>query len=222
MITPLDIAEALAWEARLFEEVVRHPEKHYVKLWQSGQCLVAPRKHAAQTGFEAARDAMAESGWPVHLRATGGDVTPQGPNIVNVTHVYSWPSGGPFNIEAAYDRLCTPIETALGPGASRGWQDGAFCDGAYNIQFDGKKFAGTAMRFRPCREDKSRHAVLAHALMLLEPPSKEAIEALNAYLTALGEPRRIRAEAHCGLPAEMSVDTFQARMLEAFETPDFP
>ena len=217
MIETLDVGAGLEWEARLFEEVARRPEKRFLKLWQGPAALVAPRKLAAKAGFDAAAAEMAAAGWPVHVRATGGDATPQGPGIVNVTHVYTQASGGAFDIGAAYGRLCAPIAAALGDGASVGWQPGAFCDGAYNVQWQGRKFAGTAMRFRPCRADKSAHTVLAHALMLIAPPGAEAIGAINRFLGALGEPRVIRAEAHTGLPEGQSAEDFIARLLAAFE-----
>ncbi len=216
----LDTGAALDWEARLFEEVSRHPEKRFLKIWEGTQSLVAPKKLAALPAFAAVADQMAQDGWPVHVRATGGDATPQGPGVLNVTHVYTWNSGGPFDIKAAYDRLCTPIERALGEGASRGWQPGAFCDGAYNVQWRGRKFAGTAMRFRPGRKDKSSHTVLAHALMLMAPPGSEVIDAINRLLSGLDQDRRILAEAHTGLPGGASAETFIDRLQSAFREVD--
>ena len=218
-IDTLDTGAALEWETRLFEEVSRRPKKHFLKLWQGTQSLVAPKKLAAKSGFKAAAAELGMAGWPVHVRATGGDATPQGPGIVNVTHVYTWASGGPFDIPAAYHRICRPIEAALGQGAAHGWQPGAFCDGAYNVQWNGLKFAGTALRFRPCRDDKSSHTVLAHALMLFEPPSSVAIAAINQFLTRLGEQRTIRYDAHTGLPSGQSAEDFLTRLLDAFNAP---
>ena len=215
-IETLEAGEALAHEMTLLGEVSAAPGARRLWFWQSPQALVAPKKMASLPGFDAAADKMAAAGWPVHLRATGGDVTPQGPGIVNVTHVYTVDRAADFSIEAEYDRLCAPIETALGPGAARGWMPGAFCDGAYNVQFHGRKFAGTAMRFRPARGDRSRMAVMAHALMLMEPPSAAAIDALNAFLEALGEARRIDPASHIGVGREVSA--FVACLTEAFET----
>lgn len=220
MIDTLDTGAALDWETRLFEEVSRHPEKRFLKVWRGSQSLVAPKKLAIKPGFEAAADAMAAEGWPVHVRATGGDATPQGPGIVNVTHVYTHASNAAFDIGAAYRRLCAPIEQALGAGAAHGWQPGAFCDGAFNVQWNGLKFAGTAMRFRPGRMDKSTHTVLAHALMLFEPPSADAIAAINRLLATLGEDRVIRAEAHTGLPSGQSAESFLTRLVAAFDDGD--
>ena len=216
-IDQLDTGRALAWETQLFDEVARHPEKAFLKVWEGSRSLVAPKKLATLPAFAEVSAKLTEDGWPVHVRATGGDVTPQGPGILNITHVYTWPSGGPFDITAGYHRLCAPIEAALGSGASRGWQPGAFCDGAYNVQWNGLKFAGTAMRFRPGREDKSSHTVLAHALMLIEPPEPEAIAALNQFLRGLDQDRTILHNTHTGLPTGQCVDDFIMRLVQAFK-----
>lgn len=216
-IDKLDTGRALAWETQLFDEVARHPEKAFLKVWEGSRSLVSPKKLAALPAFAKVAAKLTEEGWPVHVRATGGDVTPQGPGILNITHVYTWPSRGPFDIAAGYHRLCAPIEAALGSGASRGWQPGAFCDGAYNVQWNGLKFAGTAMRFRPGREDKSSHTVLAHALMLIEPPEPGAIAALNQFLRGLDQDRTILLDTHTGLPTGQSVDGFIIRLVQAFE-----
>ncbi len=219
MINRLDIGAALDWEGRLFEEVAKRPEKRFLQVWSSEPSLVSPKKLSTLPGYPDAAREMAKAGWPVHLRATGGDVTPQGPGIVNVTHVYTHASGGAFDIEAAYGRLCQPIVRALGGDASIGWQPGAFCDGAYNVQWAGLKFAGTAMRFRPSRADKSSHTVLAHALMLFEPPSGDAIAAVNRFLSLLGEPRTIDPTAHTGLPDGLRADQFLKRLRSEFDAP---
>lgn len=220
MIETVDTGAALEWEMRLFDEVSRRPEKRFLKVWQGSQSLVAPKKLAIKPGFAEAARALAAEGWPVHVRATGGDATPQGPGIVNVTHVYTHASNGLFDIGAAYRRLCAPIERALGEGAAHGWQPGAFCDGAFNVQWNGLKFAGTAMRYRPGRIDKSSHTVLAHALMLFEPPRPEGIAAINRLLELLGEPRVISPEAHTGLPRGQSAESFLDRLVAAFAETD--
>lgn len=212
----IETGAALEWELRLFEEVARHPEKRFLVFWQGNQALVVPKKLAAKSKFEDVAKRSGAAGWPVHVRATGGDATPQGRGVLNVTHVYTCDSGGAFDIPAAYGRLCAPIEQALGTEASRGWQPGAFCDGAYNVQWQGRKFAGTALRFRPCHDDKSRHTVLAHALMLTEPPGVETIGAINTLLAALGETRVIARAAHTGLPDGLDRIAFLSRLEQAF------
>ena len=215
-IETLPVEAALAREVAHLSDVAADPARRILWVWSGPQSLVVPRNLVGNPRFAEAAEMMAERGWPVSVRATGGDVTPQGPGIVNISHVYAVPPTKAFDMQAEYDRLCTPIEAALGPGASRGWQPGAFCDGAHNVQFEGRKFAGTAMRFRPCREDRTRFAVLAHALMLFEPPAPAAIGALNSFLAALGAPRVIEPEAHTGLPPNLAPEAFLTRLAAAF------
>ncbi|MEL7345394.1 MAG: protein ligase [Pseudomonadota bacterium] len=215
-IDTLDAARALAREGDLLDRVSTHPEETYLWFWQSPRALVAPRKLAAKPQFETAVAEMAARGWPVYLRGSGGDVTPQGAGIVNVTHVYARPQGEAFDLEQAYERICGPLQAVLGDRSSRGWMPGAFCDGAHNIQIDGRKFAGTAMRFRPARANRTRYAVMAHAIMLFEPPQPSAIEALNRFLIALDEDRRIALEAHTGLPKDLTPKDFIRRLSSAF------
>jgi lipoate-protein ligase A len=212
----LDAADALAREGELLADISSAPGMRHLWLWQSPRALVVPRKLAVLPGFADAARASREAGWPVTQRITGGDATPQGPGIVNVTHVYSVPARG-FDMGREYDRLCAPIERSLGPAASRGWNPGAFCDGAHNVQVGGLKFAGTAMRFRPCAADRARMAVMAHALMLMRAPEAEAIAALNRLLHALGEPRLIDAAAHGGLPRGRTEADFLPTLAAAFD-----
>lgn len=211
-----DPAEALSREMELLDRVVNAPENRVLWFWQSPQCLVVPRKLCVMPGYAEASGQLAASGWPVHQRSSGGDATPLGPGIVTVSHVYASEPGQQFELKDQYDRLCSPIENALGTGASRGWQPGAFCDGAYNVQWNDLKFAGTAMRFRRCKGSSSRMAVLAHALMLFKTPTSEAIEAINRFLQILGEDREIRSEAHTGLRAGLDPEVFVKRLKDEF------
>lgn len=210
----MNITDALAREVDLLAQTAADPRQHHVLFWQSNQALVCPRKLAVKSEFPKAVALLADRGWPVVTRATGGDVTPQGPGIINVSLIYV--PDGPPNIEAAYDHLCTPMERALGADASRGWNPGAFCDGAHNVQWQGRKFAGTAQRVKRCK-GTDRSAVLAHALMLMKPPSAEAIEALNLFLEVLQEPRRIDLECHTGLPEGMTQETFLKTLGNAYK-----
>lgn len=215
-VTTLEAEAALAREAELLAHVAANPKARFLWFWQSPQSLVAPRKMSTLPGFDEVAEELAREGWPVSLRATGGDVTPQGPGIVNVSHVYATPPGTSVNIDAEYGALCAPIESALGDGASRGWQPGAFCDGAHNVQYEGMKFAGTAMRIKRCRTDTKQKAILAHALMLIAPPPDAAITALNRFLSALSEPRVIDKGAHTGLPKGTVQDQFLAELTDEF------
>lgn len=213
MIDTLEIASALAHEMDMLARAANDPAQRHIWFWQSPRALVVPRSLSVRSGFKDAQIQLENAGWPVVIRATGGDVTPQGPEIVNVSLIYT--SDGPPDVNATYDRLCAPMERCLGSGASRGWNPGAFCDGAYNVQMNGLKFAGTAQRFKRC-PGQDRTAVLSHALMLLRPPAQEAIEAVNRLLNLMGEAREINIAAHTGLPANISPDSFIAELHAAY------
>lgn len=212
----LDAGEALARELDLLEDVSQNPSHRHVWLWESPQCLVSPKSLSTKASFAASAETMKSDGWPINLRSTGGDVTPQGTGILNVTHVYATKPGQAVDLKQEYDKLCTSIEQALGAGASRGWQPGAFCDGEYNVQLNGLKFAGTAMRIRRGKADRTQSAVLAHAIMLIEPVSLNAIEAINRFLTLLGEDRQINIAAHASLPSDITKLTFAKKLETAF------
>ncbi|MBN9670921.1 protein ligase [Labrenzia aggregata] len=200
----------------LLDDVSRNPDRRHLWFWESPKCLVAPKSLSNKANFEQASSVLEAEGWPVNLRSTGGDVTPQGAGIVNVSHVYATEPGKPVDLKREYDRLCTPLEQALGPGAGRGWQPGAFCDGEFNVQLNNRKFAGTAMRVRRGKADRNRSAILAHAIMLIDPVSTDAIDAINRFLSLLGEDRRIDVQAHACLPRNISRQAFVATLTETF------
>lgn len=219
MIERIDAAKALNRELDLLEDVSHHPDRRHLHFWESPGCLVAPMSFKGKPKFQYAVEQLENSGWPVHSRSTGGDATPQGPGIFNLTHVYANPPGLQIDLSREYDRLCTSIEKALGPGASIGWQPGAFCDGAYNVQLNGLKFAGTALRIRRCKADRSQHAVLAHAIMLSKPVAADAIRAINTFLSLLEEEREIEIAAHTHLPDDISQDEFARRLTDEILAP---
>lgn len=216
MVDFLDAAEALARELELLEDVSRNPDNRHLWFWESPRSLVSPKSLSTKPRFGEASHRLAAEGWTVNLRSTGGDVTPQDAGILNVTHVYATEPGKPVDLKEEYNRLCTPIEQALGPGASRGWKPGAFCDGEYNVQLNGLKFAGTAMRIRRGKADRTRSAIMAHAIILIEPVSIDAIDAINRFLNLLGEERTIDLKAHTCLPEDDTKPAFIARLTKAF------
>ncbi len=211
------MSEGLTQEEKMFAAVAQTPLQRYLSVWRAHTpSLVVPRKYAVASWFDTAKDDLNARGWPIFMRATGGDITPQGPGIVNVSHIYTVPAGAQFSLDREYDRLCTPIEMALGGQAKRGWQRHSFCDGAYNVVCNGQKFAGTALRIRRAKADPSRMVVLAHALMLIERPAFPAISAINVFLEYAGRPPDISLEAHTSLPSDLSEKAFLERLCDEF------
>lgn len=207
LVRELALADALAWEADRLADVVAERCSAAALLWSCEPALVAPSRMSSLFGFNSARMCAARAGWPVHLRATGGDLVPQGPGIVNLTLVFRGPRSAAFSLEAAYRRLTAPICEALsevGLSPHHAPVPGAFCDGRFNVTVLGQKFAGTAQRWRPMA---GGYAVQAHALMLMHTPDMIMIAALNRFYRDCGIDRVINASAHIGLHDLVPVDS---------------
>ena len=184
------------------------PGNAQVLIWRTKKSIIVPRGMPARAGFAEAVAAMTARGFPVYERDTGGDLTPQSPGMVNLSMVFRLDGASP-NIKDAYLRLVQPVSEFL-----RGRYDlaadvcavpGAFCDGAYNIAYQGKKLAGTAQRWRLIGgEGTSRQAaVLGHVALMADVDLKPAIDALNEFYTVSGIDRHIELEKHITL-AEIS------------------
>ena len=221
MLSYLPTARALRGETALLDAVSIDPTRAIVGMWQAPQSLVAPHGFVRKRGIEMACAASAQRGWPVSFRCTGGDVTPQGAGIANATLSYALAPGAPPDISQTFDTLCAPVFELFGAKTGYGYVPGAFCDGAYNITLSGLKFAGTAQRFRRSKSDPRRMAVLSHAIFVLSPPSAAVFDALNQFLSDLGEPRVIRREQHVGLPQDVGLDNFLAALMDGY-TARFP
>ena len=188
-----------------------------VLVWRTETSIVVPRGMPARDGFADAVAAMTARGFPVYERDTGGDLTPQSLGMVNLSMVFRLDGASP-NIKGAYLRLVQPVIDFLhfryGIAADVSAVPGAFCDGAYNIAYQGKKLAGTAQRWRLIGgEGPSRQAaVLGHVALMADVDLIPAIDALNEFYTVAGMDRHIELDKHITL-AELcghsSADTSQ-------------
>lgn len=148
------VEAGLAAEQALLTTVCAGEQEFGLLFWQpSDQALVMPRRLSRLPAFEAASQVSADAGWPVLLRETGGEPVPQSNATVNIALVYAPPrsESDQARIETGYLRLCQPIcdlLIELGGDASVGEIDGAFCDGRYNVNLNGRKMVGTAQRWR--------------------------------------------------------------------------
>ena len=158
----LTVEQGLHAEQDLLAAVCRGEREFGVLFWRpTDHALVMPRRMSRLENFEAACAELAIAGWPVLLRETGGEPVPQSHATVNVALVYVAPrsEGDHGRIENAYERLCLPLCEVLrewGGVASVGEIDGAFCDGRYNVNLNGRKLVGTAQRWRQGLGGKSQ------------------------------------------------------------------
>ena len=200
----LTVEAGLQAEQDLLATVCAGDQDFGLLFWQpSDRALVMPRRLGRLPGFEAACQASAENGWPVLLRETGGEPVPQSAATVNIALVYAPPrsEGDHGRIETAYRRLCDPIctlLTELGGNASLGEVEGAFCDGRFNVNLDGRKMVGTAQRWRQSKGGQ-RPVGLVHGALLLDDERESMVQAVNRFNEVCGLDQRVRAQSHIAL-----------------------
>lgn len=200
----LTIEAGLQAEQDLLASICAGDAEFGLLFWQpSDRALVMPRRLSRLPGFEHASEVSAAHGWPVLLRETGGEPVPQSVATVNIALVYAPPrsEGDRGRIETAYRRLCDPICELLddmGGVASLGEVDGAFCDGRFNVNLDGRKMVGTAQRWRQSKGGQ-RPVGLVHGALLLDDERDSMVAAVNRFNEACGLEQRVRAESHIAL-----------------------
>lgn len=207
MTTPvIDICveAGLKAEQDLLASVCAGDDDYGLLFWRpNDHALVMPRRLSRLPGFSKASETLADMGWPVLLRESGGEPVPQSPATVNVALVYVQPKSDldRDRIEKAYMRLCQPmldVLSELGGAASLGEVEGAFCDGRFNVNLDGRKMVGTAQRWRQSQGGQ-RPVVLAHGAMLLDNERVGMVNAVNRFNEMCEVKQRCRAESHIAL-----------------------
>lgn len=198
------VEAGLLAEQDLLAAVCKGEKNHGVLFWRpTDHALVMPRRMSRLEGFEPACAELAIAGWPVLLRETGGEPVPQSPAVINIALVYVAPrsEGDHGRIENAYERLCLPLCDVLrewGGLASVGEIEGAFCDGRYNVNLNGRKLVGTAQRWRQGLAGK-RPVVLVHGALLLDNERESMVAAVNRFNECCEIEQRCQADSHIAL-----------------------
>jgi hypothetical protein len=164
-------------------------------VWTGATALVAPTSYRRHASLADAARAFEGAGWPLRLRRSGGGLVPQGPGILNLTLAYPCDCAPGSMADAVYRHLCNVLARALsslGIKAEPRTVEGSFCDGRYNLAVGARKIAGTAQYWRRTGD---RHAVLAHALLLVDADVEMLTETANRFEAALHSERRYRADA---------------------------
>jgi len=173
--TPVEISEGLELEQKLLDQVLSGRVQCGYALWRSKQALVVPRSATNRSNFQAASDYCTEQGWPVVIRSTGGELTPQSEGFINLTMAIKCKKGQ-MSIRESYLVICNAILGWLSGSGIQGECasiEGAFCDGDFNVVIDGRKLAGTAQRWKKITNplasaDGSDMALLMHAVILCD------------------------------------------------------
>lgn len=194
--------QALENERLLLASIVSGERDTALTFWSTQQSLVVPRRLSRRADFPSAQRLSEQRGWPIMVRDSGGDATPQGIGVVNVTYAYLCDTHPP--IEDSYRQLCAPIVKLVEGVGERAYCQsvaGSFCDGDYNVVSQQRKLAGTAQR-RSRRRGRGSPAVLfAHALILVDADIVGGIDAINRFYGDFGQATIIDVDAHINLSA---------------------
>ena len=222
LIQHLTVEAGLQAEQDLLASVCAGDVEAGVLFWQpTDHALVMPRRLSRLPGFEHASIELAASGWPILLRETGGEPVPQSASTVNIAVVYAPPrsEGDHGRIETAYRRLCEPVcdlLTALGGEASLGEIEGAFCDGRFNVNLNGRKLVGTAQRWRQSKGGQ-RPVGLVHGALLLDNERESMVAAVNRFNQLCELEQRCRAESHIALHEVVDAPDFFERLSARYQ-----
>ncbi|WP_299199428.1 lipoate--protein ligase family protein [uncultured Amphritea sp.] len=175
MRTPVDITHGLELEQQLLDRVLSGQVQCGYALWRSQQALVVPKSATNRSNFQAASDYCAAQGWPVVIRSTGGELTPQSEGFINLTMAIKCKKGQ-MSIRDSYLVICNAILGWLSDNGIQGRCssiEGAFCDGDFNVVVGEQKIAGTAQRWKKITNplastDGSDTALLMHAVILCD------------------------------------------------------
>ena len=220
--TPLTVEAGLLAEQDLLAHVCSGAEDFGLLLWQpTDRALVMPRRLSRLSGFEQASLELADSGWPILLRETGGEPVPQSASTINIALVYApaRAEGDHGRIETAYRRLCEPIcdlLTELGGEASLGEIEGAFCDGRFNVNLNARKLVGTAQRWRQSQGGQ-RPVGLVHGALLVENERDSMVAAVNRFNQLCDLDQRCRAESHIALHEVFGAPDFFERLSASYQ-----
>ncbi|MCF5029877.1 lipoate--protein ligase family protein [Pseudomonas syringae] len=203
-IIDICVEQGLQAEQDLLASVCAGAADHGLLFWRpNDRALVMPRRMSRLAGFAEASETLSDNAWPVLLRETGGEPVPQSSATLNIALVYAQPPTDVDRdrIETAYLRLWQPILdllTDLGGQASLGEVAGAFCDGRFNVNLDGRKMVGTAQRWRQS-QGGTRPVVLAHGALLLDNERVQMAAAVNRFNELCELEPRVQAESHIAL-----------------------
>ncbi|ATW05003.1 hypothetical protein [Sphingorhabdus sp. YGSMI21] len=200
--TPIETCSgqrAIDDEDALIDRVATQPSgSSCLRIWENRNCLVTTRPVARRAGFAEAADASARSGWPVHVRSSGGSTVIHRPGILNITLAVA-AGNQPVQPEASYQGLIRLLQDALGKlyiDATVGPVEGSYCDGSYNLCLNGRKIAGTASRIV---RRQGQTAYICHASIAVYGSPERDIALIRKFERELGLRHRYAIDSHTTL-----------------------
>ncbi|MAY42793.1 MULTISPECIES: lipoate--protein ligase family protein [unclassified Neptuniibacter] len=224
--SPMEITLGLDLEQELLDQVLKGEFECGYLLWRSKQALVVPKSATHKDNyFEACQHCEGE-GWPVVVRSTGGELTPQTESFINLSLVIKCKKNQ-LSIRDSYLVICNALIKWLAENGITGRCssiDGAFCDGDFNVVVDGRKLVGTAQRWKKVtdpkvRADGSDMALLMHAVILCDGDLPAMWEISNTFYKTCNLKPFIIEDKHISLAKllDQSGEEFVLKMLDGLD-----
>jgi len=167
-----------------------------ILIWRSARALIVARGQTRWPNFEGATGELAEMGWPVLVRTSGGGAFPISPGTVQVAMIARYADLG-MSMDGVYEQLGLLIASALaefgilvGVGTTPG---GAFCEGRHDLVVAGRKIAGLAQHWGV--RGRGERCVTGAASVLVDADINELVEIVDRFHAACGRRIDIRPEA---------------------------
>ena len=150
----------------LLDAVLADPDpSRRVRIWTNPACVVISKRLAAQGSAAGVAARLRALGVALAVRASGGTAVVHRPGVLNISLVQIDSPGA--SMADAYGELTALLGRALrqlGVATEVGPVHGAYCNGAHNLLWRGRKVAGTAAVVR--RRD-GRTARLVHGSLVI-------------------------------------------------------
>lgn len=194
---PCAAAAQLSLERAIFDGLAQGPQR--LRLWRPQPALIATLSESSRPEFTRAAVRTGARGLPVHVRASGGGAVCLGPGSLVVSHFQRSLRN---DIDASYRDfagLLTQAVAALDVPLTARQVPDAYCDGRYDLAWQGRKVGGIAQRRRV--RDGVVH-VWIHAVLAVTAEAQPYPAAVRQFYADLGSPRRADPRstttlAHC-------------------------
>ncbi|WP_210395946.1 lipoate--protein ligase family protein [Motiliproteus sediminis] len=197
-----DTAANIAVDTHLLRKL--QPGQGIARLWENPRSLVITRRETRLPRYSEACVTLAQAGWPVVVRDSGGTAVPHEPGVLHLSLIFTLPADYRYDLDLVYQALCEPIKrafSALGVESEFGNVPDAYCDGRYNLIVNGRKITGTAQRLIPL--SGGGHGVLAQAMINVTTDVETGNERVNQFYALAGDPRHYRSDASTSLDREL-------------------
>lgn len=194
------VASIFEKEQHLITQLQRAELKQCLLLWQTNEATLVLPASNKWPETDPLKEMLAKNNWKLLSRKTGGAPVPQCPGVINLSHLYIWPEDNPYSTKLAYQNLCGILHTfftKFGLISQAHATPLSYCDGDYNLNINGKKIVGTALRV--IIKKGGGKIILAQAFILIDVLLDELIKPVNLCYQLCDKDERVAVSAHTTL-----------------------